>query len=436
MAKALSARALETLRAGPTRREIPDGGSGLYFVVQPSGAKSWAFRYRHHRQPKKLTLGPYPLVPLADKRDERGRIVVKGARTLAGEARELAAQGRDPAGERVAKAADGPDRDLFPAAAKLFIERYARPNQRRWQETARVLGLVANADGELSVKAGGIAARWSNRRVQEVSRRDVIELLDRIMDSGAGVMANRTLSALRKFFNWLIQRDVIVASPCAGVKPPAVETPRQRVLTDAEIRWFWQSTEHERHPYRQIFQIMLLTGQREAEVAGMTESELDLKEMVWNIPGERTKNGDDHRVPLTKWALSIIDSRHHVESERGYLFTTNGLAPVNSFSKVKLRLHERMSKAASKAGAKIEPWTFHDLRRTMTTGMTKIGVDLPIAEKVINHKSGSFAGVVGVYQRYGYDKEKREALESWSRQVKAIVSGRTGKVRGLKHGKR
>ena len=433
MAKMLTAKSVDNAKAPATRREIPDGSTGLYLIVQPSGTRSWAYRYRYRGQPRKLTLGTFPLVPLVDKRDEQGRVIVKGARTLAAQAREAKETGRDPAGDKAASAEDGPDRDLFPVALAQFIERYAKPKNRRWQDTARLLGLRVDPETqELLTVAKGIAAKWGSRRVQEITKRDILDLLDGIVDRGAGFTANRTLAALRRFFGWLIERDVIkTASPCAGVKAPATETQRDRVLTDDEIRWFWQASAAEAYPFGSIAQLLLLTGQRKSEVADAVDSELDLDKALWTIPGERTKNGDTHTVHLARSVLAIIKGLSRIKSERGYLFTTTGLSPVSGFSKGKIDLDSAMLAAARKEAGedvKIEPWRFHDLRRTVASGMAKIGIDLPVIEKVLNHKSGSFGGIVGVYQRHGYDAEKQRALDAWARHVDSIISGKSQKV--------
>ena len=239
----LTALAVEKMRPASQRREIADARlTGLYFVIQSSGAKSWAVRYRYGGRPRKLTLGPYPLIDVAK------------ARRRAAEALEAVAAGRDPAAEaRAAKAHrhdPGLDRDCFGAVARLFIERYARPKNRSWRESARLLGLApdpADPDALIDIK-GGIAARWAERQIGTISRRDLISLLDEISDR-APMVANRTLAALRKLGNWAVSRDIIAISFCAGVQAPADERSRDRVLTDDEIRWLWHATGAAGYPF-------------------------------------------------------------------------------------------------------------------------------------------------------------------------------------------
>ncbi len=426
MAKPLTIKTVENAKAGTSRAEIADGGIGLYLVIQPSGTKSWAYRYRFQGTPRKLTLGAYPLIPLADKRDENGRVIVKGARTLAAMAREEIEQGRDPAGDKKVIAEEGADRDLFPVAFARFIEKYAKPKNRGWQETARLVGLKLDPETEELVQVkGGLAAKWATRRVQDIAKRDIIDLLDAITERGAGFTANRTLAALRRFFGWLVERDVLPVSPCAGVKRPAVENQRDRVLSDDEIKTLWQACETEAYPFGRVAQLLLLTGQRKSEVSDAVDAEIDRDKSLWTIPGERTKNGEVHTVHLCATAKEIIKTLPRIKSERGYLFTTTGLSPVSGFSKGKCEIDAAMEKVTGEEPA---DWRFHDLRRTVASGMARLGVKLEVIEKVLNHKSGSFAGVVGVYQRHGYDAEKKQALEAWARHVESIVSGKSAKV--------
>jgi integrase len=149
---------------------------------------------------------------------------------------------------------------------------------------------------------------------------------------------------------------------------------------------------------------------------------------LWTIPKERSKNNETHEVPLSDSALALIDSMKRISSSAGYLFTTNGDSPVSGWSKAKRQLDALMSETARKQGKQLPPWRIHDLRRTAASGMARIGVQLPVIEKVLNHTSGSFGGIVGVYQRHDFAAEKRDALDAWSREVDRIVSGKTADV--------
>ena len=167
-------------------------------------------------------------------------------------------------------------------------------------------------------------------------------------------------------------------------------------------------------PFGPLVQLLILTGQRLGEVAEMTWGEIDLAGKMWTLPKERCKNGRAHQVPLSPQALAILESLPRVDSERGLVFTTNGKTPISGFSKARARLGAALPDAPH--------WTFHDLRRSAATGMAALGVAIPVVERVLNHVSGSFGGIVGVYQRHGYFDERRDALDRWARHVEALAS--------------
>ena len=396
MAKALTVKAIEALKAEDTRREVPDGLiAGLYLVVQPSGARSWAVRYRHLTATRKLTLGSYPAIDL------------KTARDLASKALVAAASGGDPAGDK--RAARQTTGDTVEAVAELFVERYAKANApRSWVETKRII------DRE-------IVAQWRGRRLGEVTRRDVHHLLDRIVDRGSPIAANRTLAALRRLCAWAVERDIITASPCQSVKPPGVERSRDRVLGDSELAAVWQACEAIGWPFAPIFRLLMLTGQRRDEVAQMRWSEIDLEARIWTMPRERTKNRSEHAVHLSTPAVTILSSLPRIEGAAGYVFSTSGLTAVSGFSKAK----SRIDTAIAASEKPLAPWTLHDLRRSFASGCAGLGIALPVIERALNHTSGSFAGIVGVYQRHGFAAERQAAMELWGQHINAITGNGT-----------
>ena len=218
---------------------------------------------------------------------------------------------------------------------------------------------------------------------------------------------------IAKFFSWLVERRIIAANPCSAVRRPDASTPRDRVLTDDEIKWFWRACGQMGEPFGPLLKLLLLTGQRRSEVAEMTWAELT--DDTWSLPASRTKNGRPHIVPLSRQARDLIAGVHRVAGA-GYVFTTNGSTPVSGWSKTKKRLDAKMLEAARAEDAKavIPPFTIHDLRRTAAAGLQRLGVPLPVTERVLNHVSGSFGGIVGVYQRHEYAEERRDALERWA----------------------
>ena len=388
----LTARSVEALRPAAVRREIPDSHMpGLYLIVQPSGAKGWAVRYRHQGVSRKHTIGSYPQLDL------------KTARALGGKTLRSAAEGRDAGHEkrqnRAAKA-DSVDR-----VVAEFLDRHVRRSNRprTAQETERLLRLH-------------VLPRWRGRVVHQITRRDVLDVLDRVVDGGAPIAANRTLAAVRKFFNWCVARDILAVSPCAGVKPPTAERSRDRVLSGDELRLVWHAAE-KLGSFGRLVKLLALTGQRRDEVARMQWDELDLEKRHWTLPPERTKNNQPHQVPLSAAALAVLESAPHVPGSR-FVFTTNGGAvPASGYSKNKRRLDALLP-------ADMPAWRLHDLRRTCASGMAQLGINLPVIEKVLNHASGSFAGIVGVYQRHSFADEKRAALEAWGNFVAALVGNK------------
>ncbi len=278
------------------------------------------------------------------------------------------AEGNDPRAARKAREAAAkaePERDLIRNLGASFIERYSKPRNRAWPEVERQF------KAEINPKFGA-------RRAQDIKKSDVLGLLDGIVDRASPVTANRVFATLRKFFNWLVERDVLEASPCVGVKKPTAEQSRDRVLTDDELKAIWKASESFAYPFGPLWRLLLLTGQRREEVAGMRWKELDLGEKpVWVIPASRTKNGEAHAVPVSPVAMGIIEALPRI-GKAGFVFTTTGESHVTGYSRSKARLDAKIALDASGA---ISPWTLHDLRRTMASGMARLASALPSSRK-------------------------------------------------------
>jgi integrase len=295
-----------------------------------------------------------------------------------------------------------------------------------WRETARILGLRPSPDDptKLVDVGGDVMSAWRGRKIQEISKRDIVALLDVVNDRGSPIMANRVLSAVRKLFNWCVARDVIQASPCTLVTPPAPERSRDRVLSDDELRMVWNAADGDGWPFGPLVKLLALTGQRLSEVGGMRWQEIDLENRLWTLPAERVKNGERHEVPLSDTAVRIIEALPRIKTSKGFVFATRRDAAVSGFSRGKTRLDLAILAAMPKDAKVPAPWVFHDLRRTLASGMARIGIQLPVVEKVLNHSGGSFAGVAGVYQRHSFAEEKRKALDAWASHVESVVSGK------------
>lgn len=402
MATNLTAKGIESLVRNPpkSRAETADAKArGLYLIVQPSGAATWAFRYRAGGRSKKLTLGPYPAMDIAT------------ARIKAAQAAVDLANGTDPAYRKQAdKAALQPkDAELVENVVALFIERHAKVKTRASssRETERIL-------------TNEVVKRWRGRSIKEIKKTDIHEMLDSIIDRRKPIAANRTLAAVRRMLNWSLERGILDASPAAGIKAPAPAKSRDRVLSDWELKLVWHAAEELGWPFGPIVHLLILTGQRRDEVGGMTWSEIDLNLSIWTLPEERTKNGLRHSVPLSDEAAKIIKGLPAIKNKHGFVFTTNRETAVSGFQNAKEKLDRLIAKAA---GETVVPgWTLHDLRRTMASGCASQGVAPHVVEAILNHKSGSISGVAAVYNRYDHAAEKRDALDTWAEHVKRITA--------------
>ena len=389
----LTVKKIEALIKAGVTREVPDGSvRGLYFAPV---SKAWRLRYRHRGKPRSYTLdGRWPELGLAL------------AREIATGLRADIVRGGDPAVEKqTAKAAvtEPRDQDLVERVGEQFILRHIRATMKAsWAHEA-----------ERMVRKEIIGA-WKGRRLSEIGRAEIHDLLDTIVDRPAPVLAEKVFKTFRRLCGWAIERGIIERSPCDGIKSKRAEKSRDRVLNDDELRGVWQASETQGWPFGPLVQLLILTGQRLAEVAEMRWSEIDFAGKTWTLPKERSKNGQAHQVPLSPQAITILESLPRIAGDRDLVFTTNGKTAVSGFSKAKARLGLALPDAPH--------WTFHDLRRTAATGMARLAVSIPVIEKVLNHVSGSFAGIVGVYQRHGFGDEKREALDLWGRHLEAIAS--------------
>jgi integrase len=298
-----------------------------------------------------------------------------------------------------------------------FIEKYCKPRNRSWKAT----------EGYFRRE---VIPAWRGKSVHEVRREHIEDLVDRIAEDGRGVMANRTLAAVHRWFAWMLgkgrsslQMRLAGGNPASGIERPGQERSRERVLSADEIRVLWQALDAEHEPHGQLIKLLLLTGARRGEVAGMRRSELDLDKRIWNLPAARTKNGHAHTIALSNQAVAILESLHHIVGD--YMFTIDGLRPV-AFSRVKRRLDARMKLAT--------PWTLHDLRRSAATGLADIGVQPHVIEEILNHRSGHRRGAAAIYNRSVYSAETAAALQRWSDHIEGLVAGKVPKVIPISRG--
>ncbi|WP_425231151.1 tyrosine-type recombinase/integrase [Sphingomonas sp.] len=268
-----------------------------------------------------------------------------------------------------------------------------------------------------------ILPRFGDRLADTITRSEVTLLVEDITyrdperpTPRAGLGVHQQLSS---FFTWAMPKlEKLPGNPCRDAGRPPHPKARDRFLSNAEIRIFWHACDVLEWPFGPGFQLLLLTGQRRGELFDASRSEFDGD--TWVIPAARAKNGKAHIVPLSKVARALIDALPSMEgSVKLFPVAGNPDGSVNGFSKGHPRLLREMGKLMKVEA--VDHFILHDLRRTLATGMQRLGVPMPVTEAVLNHISGSRSGIAGVYQRYDYQRDKREALELWSAELELIV---------------
>jgi integrase len=348
-----------------------------------------------------MTVGSYPQMGLAD------------AHVKLADAKRQLAQGIDPGEIEVRNRKAEGAAETVAEVAEAYLEKWARPRKRSADEDERQL-------------RKDVLPAWGHRKAKDITRRDVIALLDSIVERGAPIAANRMLACVRRMFSWAVSRDIVSASPCVAVRAPADEKRRDRVLSAAEIASFWPALAIPElavsMSVRLALKFQLVTAQRKGEVVRAEWNEFDLQGAgLWTIPAEKAKNGMPHRVPLSPLARAVLDEiALNRPSVSGWLFPSrkNKAAPMAGQS-----VDRAMRKHRAVLG--IGDATPHDLRRTAASHMTSIGISRLVVSKILNHAE---PGVTAVYDRHSYDGEKREALAAWGARLEEIVGGNVVKL--------
>jgi integrase len=447
-ANKLTDAAIQKYKPQSKRRRIRDtGAESLFLIIETSGRKSFQMRFRRpNGKIGKVTLGPYDEhAELKDDPEIGQPLTLAAAHQLAAKVHRRRALGEDVVADHKARKRRQRDQmreraaTSFAVCARQFInEHKTRSGQRprRWREAARYLGFIyAPGGGEPTIAKGGLAERWADKPVGDIDAHDLWTVIDearRTAIPGCGsrnrgvseARARALFAALSNLFSWLQRHRRVERNPCAGMHRPSPPRARDRTLTNDEIRWFWEACESE--PLGPLLRLLLLTGQRLNEVAGMMRQELS--DDMWRLPGDRTKNHREHLVPLPQLALDLIPQGE------GFVFSTTGTTPVSGWSRLKRRLDDAMLEIARKerADVVIAKWVLHDLRRTAVTGMAELGIQPHVIELVVNHVSGTRGGVAGIYNRSELLPERRTALERWADHVKGLTSGRKAKVVALR----
>ena len=387
---------------------------GFGLRISDKNSRSWIAMYRVKGKTVMQTLGSLALIPKVDDARQHAREAIIRARSGVNPVEEKRAEEASAEAEQV----------TFAAVADRWMREYVERNcsESLTRERRRTLGY-------------DILPRWGERPAREITKSDVNDLLDLKAErrdrarkgrtDGAGVQSNRTFSLLTALFNWAVSQDLVSTNPTAGVRRRVKEAPRDRLLDDDELVRFWAACDTIGLPFGPLFQLLLLTGQRRDEVGGMRRSELDLEKRKWTVPGERTKNGKVHSVHLSDLAIEIIERLPQI-GDSDLLFTTNETTPVSGFSKAKDRLDTLMGDPPE--------WILHDLRRTATSGMARLGIAPHVVDKILNHTAGTIRGVAATYQRYQFEPERKAALEAWARFVESLVRPAPSNVVGLPPG--
>jgi len=368
--------------------KLPDKGQVDYWDrslarfglrVSSSSSKTFVLLYYQGSRKRRYTIGRYPEISLSRARTEAKRLLAEI--TL----------GNYPNAEETAVLS-------FSQALCEFVAIYLRQNNR--PTTARETERILRRD----------FAPLLSRPLNTIASEDIAKILDGLIDRPS--MANHAFAAIRKMMNWCYERQYLDSVPTGRMKPPAKTTSRDRILSDTEIKAIYEAAVSIGYPFGHIVQLLTLTAQRRNEVASMHWNHIDLDERTWTIPSELTKANRPQTIPLTDTLVEIIDNIPRLNET--LLFPARGTRDrtYSGFSKGKIRLDKISG---------VSDWTLHDLRRTAATGMAQQNTPPHVIERVLNHTTGTLGGVAGIYNRFGYIDEMRDALITWSEHISSIV---------------
>ena len=392
-ARALTDAYIRSLKPRPGERLVDYDAKARGLCLRSTvTTKSWSFIYRpdgSSRQ-RRYTIGDYPAWSLSSAREK--------ALTL----RQAVQDGHDPVADRKQR------REALTVAALIdrFIAK-AKGSLRSWQAYESLL-------------RRDVVRAMGDRPAGQVTRAEIANMLDTI-HGRAPAVANGVHSALSSVYGWAVSEGLVTDNPVRGLRRRHAARSRERVLSDNEVRFFWQATANMVPAYRDALRLVLLTGQRPGEVIGIRAEEVDIVKAVWRIPASRVKNKRDHIVPLTGEALLLLrqlvewqQSGPLIRTPRGYEATNVSLAKAFSG----LRAHGLFP------GAKATP---HDLRRTAATLMGRLDIDQMTIARVLNHASTTKATVTGsIYDRHTYEPQMRRALQALDAEVRHILTDECG----------
>jgi integrase len=358
MKKLLNDRFIQSIAAPLSGRiEVTDLKiAGFTLRVTPKNKKTFSFAYRMPGNPikKRLQLGTYPALSLAEARNK--------CKEALGEIQN-----------NIDPSASKKDSKQMPTIKEL-IEEF-------WE---RELSKKKSAKDMLRLLEKDVIPAWGSMKASSITRRDVVVLLDKIRDRGAPVMANRVHGRLTRLFNFACERGILNASPMVRLRK-TTEEPRERVLDNSEIKAFWNKIDSiDLHPSTVIaLKLMLLTGQRAGEVINIEWTEINFENKLWSIPAEKSKNNRSHTVPLTKTCLALLDLAKNLNSSNYWVFPSPQKRETPKAIEVR-SLSKALSRKLTDLG--IKKFVPHDLRRTVRTKLAELGIDEIVAERVLNHQ--------------------------------------------------
>lgn len=411
MRKRLSKLTLEQRTPTTGRIELRDSESPLVFRLTSNGVRTLTVRTRLKGKQVRFS---YPHGARIENLED--------ARKWAHAMLDKCAAGIDPRQEEREKQheIEASEKLRLANVVNVFIERHCKKNK-SWRDTQAIFRIY-------------VLPRWEDRLITEITRADVASLLDDVEDRTSIYRTNQVLAAIRKLFNWAMSRGMIEHSPVGPGMARAGERSRDRYLTPLEIRAVWKAAEALGYPSGTLVQLLLLTGQRRDEVAGMRWDEIDGNEKLWTLGHGRTKAGRAQLVPLSDLAFDLINSCPRIGD---FVLTTRGDRPVSGFAKWKKQLDDEVFRILDEDtketktradGARLNtlpPWQLHDLRRTVGTHMEEIGIPPHIVGSVLNHSPRGFKGVTSVYTRGELIFDRRKALTAWSRYLSLLLDQAT-----------
>jgi integrase len=379
--------------------------AGFGLKVTPKGAKTYLFQYRiggRVGKTRRVTIGKHGALTPDAARKEAERLAV------------LVSQGADPQQQKQDNARKAVDL-AFKGYAQTFVDDCLKV---RWK--------TSHKDGEALLRLYAIPVLGA-KPLHEVKRADIRAVLQKA--KGKVATSRNLFAVLRRLFRWAVSEGDLEVSPLTGMEPPPLPLKRDRVLSDQELKLAWQASADLGYPFGPLIRMLIITGQRLEEVSALDWSELDRAAAMWTLPAERAKNGNASKVPLSTLAVTELNAlakrskRKDGWPRTGLVFSTTGETSVSGHSRAKRRLDREMTTLAKKEKEvpTIAPWRLHDLRRTLATGMQRLGVRFEVTEAILNHVSGSKAGVAGVYQLHDWGPEKKAALQAWSRHVQGLL---------------